>query len=110
MIIPVLTTVFAVVATLIGTPELTLVYIPVILPLMIALGYDSIVAAAIALIGSVVGFTAGVLNPVNVGLSQQIVGVPLFSGIGFRIVIFVLTVAVASLFIMRYAKKLKTIH
>ncbi|MBP2077002.1 YfcC family protein [Oceanobacillus polygoni] len=107
LIIPVLTTVFAFVATLIGTPELTLVYIPVILPLMIALGYDSIVAAAVALIGSVVGFTAGVLNPVNVGLSQQIVGVPLFSGIGFRVTIFVLTVVVASLFIMRYAKKIK---
>lgn len=110
LIIPVLTTVFAIVATLIGTPELTLVYIPVIMPLMIALGYDSIVAAAIALIGSVVGFTAGVLNPVNVGLSQQIVGVPLFSGMSFRIIIFVLTVAVASLYIMRYAKKLKTIR
>ncbi|MFP3488872.1 YfcC family protein, partial [Staphylococcus sp. SIMBA_130] len=70
-------------------------------------GYDSIVAAAIALIGSVVGFTGGVLNPVNVGLSQQIVGVPLFSGMSFRIIIFVLTVAVASLYIMRYAKKVK---
>ena len=97
LIIPVLTTVFAIVATLIGTPELTLVYIPVIMPLMIALGYDSIVAAAIALIGSVVGFTEGELNPLNVGLSQQIVGVPLFSGMSFRIIIFVLTVAVASL-------------
>ena len=71
LIIPVLTTVFAIVATLIGTAELSLVYIPVIIPLIIALGYDSITATAIALCGTVVGFTVGVLNPINTGLAQN---------------------------------------
>lgn len=61
LIIPVLTTVFAIIATLIGTAELSLVYIPVIIPLIIALGYDSITATSIALCGTVVGFTVGVL-------------------------------------------------
>ena len=70
-IIPVLTSVFAIIATLIGTAELSLVYIPVIIPLIIALGYDSITATAIALCGTVVGFTVGVLNPINTGLAQN---------------------------------------
>ncbi|SHG90083.1 YfcC family protein [Ornithinibacillus halophilus] len=107
LLIPILTTVFATVATLIGTPELSLVYIPVILPLLIALGYDSIVAAAIALCGTVVGFAAGVLNPINTGLAQKISGIPVFSGLGFRLIIFILAVALAVLFIMRYANKVK---
>ncbi|WP_053365803.1 YfcC family protein [Bacillus sp. FJAT-27245] len=107
LLIPILTTVFAVVATLIGTPELSLVYIPVILPLMIALGYDSMVAAAIALFGTVIGFTAGVLNPINTGLAQKISGLPVFSGVGFRLIIFVLAVTMAVLFLMRYANKVK---
>ncbi|MHA6253187.1 YfcC family protein [Oceanobacillus sp. CAU 1775] len=107
LIIPILTTVFAVVATLIGTPELSLVYIPVILPLMIALGYDSLVAAGIALMGTVIGFTAGVLNPINVGLSQKIVGIPVFSGIGLRILLFVIVLSVGIFFLMRYASKVK---
>ena len=71
LIIPVLTTVFAIIATLIGTAELSLVYIPVIIPLIIALGYDSITATSIALCGTVVGFTVGVLNPINTGLAQN---------------------------------------
>ena len=66
-----MTSVFAIIATLIGTAELSLVYIPVIIPLIIALGYDSITATAIALCGTVVGFTVGVLNPINTGLAQN---------------------------------------
>lgn len=106
-IIPVLTTVFAIVATLIGTAELTLVYIPVIIPLIIALGYDSITATAIALCGTVVGFTVGVLNPINTGLAQKLSGIPVFSGIGLRIILFIVVLAVTIVFIMRYAKKVQ---
>ncbi|WP_254660867.1 YfcC family protein [Bacillus sp. FJAT-27225] len=107
LLIPILTTVFAIVATLIGTPELSLVYIPVILPLMIALGYDSMVAAAIALFGTVIGFTAGVLNPINTGLAQKISGLPVFSGMGLRLILFVIAVTMGVLFLMRYANKVK---
>ncbi|WLV25185.1 YfcC family protein [Aciduricibacillus chroicocephali] len=107
MLIPVLTTVFAIIATLIGTAELSLVYIPVIMPLVIALGYDSITAAAIALCGTVVGFTAGVLNPINTGLGQKLAGVPVFSGMGLRFIVFVITITAAIFFIIRYAKKVK---
>jgi uncharacterized ion transporter superfamily protein YfcC len=107
LIIPILTTVFAIVATLIGTPELSLVYIPVILPLMIALGYDSMVAAAIALVGTSIGFTAGVLNPINVGLSQTIVGLPVFSGVPMRLFIFIVSIIIGVFFIIRYARKVK---
>lgn len=107
MLIPVLTSVFAIIATLIGTAELSLVYIPVIMPLIIALGYDSITAAAIALCGTVVGFTAGVLNPINTGLGQKLSGLPVFSGIGLRLIVFAITVTAAILFIIRYARKIK---
>ncbi|MUV38282.1 uncharacterized protein JNUCC1_02120 [Lentibacillus sp. JNUCC-1] len=107
LLIPILITVFATVATLIGTPELSLVYIPVIMPLMIALGYDSIVAAAIALCGTVIGFAAGVLNPINTGLAQKVSGLPVFSGLGFRLIIFIVVVSAAIAYILRYAKKVK---
>ena len=106
-IIPVLTSVFAIIATLIGTAELSLVYIPVIIPLIIALGYDSITATAIALCGTVVGFTVGVLNPINTGLAQKLSGVPVFSGIGLRLTLFIIVLFVTILFIMRYAQKVK---
>jgi len=50
----------------IGMPELCMVYVPVILPLMLALGFDSMTAAATALIGSAAGFTAALTNPSHI--------------------------------------------
>ena len=107
LLIAVLTTVFAFIATLIGTVELSLVYIPVIMPLIIALGYDSVTAASIALCGTAAGFSAGVLNPINTGLAQKLSGLPVFSGMGLRTIVLLLAIATAILFIMRYAQKVK---
>lgn len=92
MVIPVLIIVFAIVATLIGTQELALVYVPVILPLMIVLGFDSVVAASVALCATTAGFATGILNPINTGLGQKIAGIPVFSGIGLRSAAFVVFV------------------
>lgn len=105
LLIPLLISVFAALATLIGTQELSLVYIPVLLPIVIALGFDSVTAVAIALIGTTAGFSAGVLNPINTGLAQQIAGLPTFSGAGLRLVALVLLVAIGSLWTMRYASR-----
>ncbi len=103
-VIPVLMTLFAGLATIIGTQELSLVYVPVILPLLVALRFDSITAAAIALCATTAGFAAGVINPINTGLAQQLSSLPLYSGFGLRLVALVAMLVVAVLWVMRYAK------
>ncbi len=107
LVIPVLMVLFAVIASLIGTQELALVYVPVILPLLIALGFDSVTAAAVALCATSAGFTAGVLNPVNTGLGQKIAGVPVFSGVPLRLTVLVVLVGTAVAYVMRYASKVQ---
>ncbi|MFD2829524.1 YfcC family protein [Corticicoccus populi] len=107
MIIPILFVLFAVICSLIGTQELSLVYVPILIPLMIALRYDSIVAAGTALIATTAGFTTGFLNPVNTGLGQRLSDVPVFSGIEFRIIAFVVFVLIGMIYLMRYAGKVK---
>ncbi|MEC2077135.1 YfcC family protein [Metabacillus fastidiosus] len=107
VLIPVLMVMFAIICSLIGTQELSLVYVPVILPLMIALGYDSVVAAAVALVATTAGFTTGFLNPVTTGLGQKISGLPLFSGIEIRIIAFIVFVLAGIIYIIRYARKVK---
>jgi uncharacterized ion transporter superfamily protein YfcC len=107
LMIPVLMVTFAVIATLIGTQELALVYVPVILPLMIALRFDSVVAVATALLATTAGFTAGVLNPINTGLGQTIAELPLYSGFGLRVLLFVCLVGAGVAYLMRYALKVR---
>jgi len=108
LILPVLMTVFAVVATLIGTQELALVYVPVILPLMIALRFDSITAAGVALLATTAGFTSGVLNPINTGLGQTIAELPLYSGAGLRSLLFIALLGASVLYITRYALRVRS--
>lgn len=107
LIIPVLMVTFSVIATLIGTQELALVYVPVILPLMIALGFNSVTAAAVALLATTAGFTAGVLNPINTGLGQTIAQIPVFSGIGLRALLFICLTGAAVLYVVRYAARVR---
>ena len=78
-----------------------------IVPLAIALGFDAIVGLSMVTIGASVGFTAGVLNPFTVGVAQSIAELPPFSGIGFRIVLFIVLYIVAVIYVYRYAEKVK---
>lgn len=107
LIVPILMTVFAIIDAFIGMPELCLVYVPLILPLALALGFDSITAAAIALCGSAAGFTAALTNPFTIGIAQKISGLPLYSGAGYRIIVLITTLTVGIIFVMRYAMKVK---
>lgn len=105
IIIPVLMLVFALIDSFIGMCELTMVYVPIILPLVLMLGFDSITACAIALCGSAAGFTAALTNPFTIGIGQKIAGLPLYSGIGYRIIVLAVTLAVGIIYVIRYAKK-----
>lgn len=107
LVIPALMVPFAVIATLIGTQELSLVYVPVILPLLIALGFDSVTAVAVALCATTAGFAAGVLNPINTGLGQAISGLEPFSGASLRLALLVCLIAIATAYVMRYARRVQ---
>lgn len=107
IIIPVLMFTFAIIDAFIGMPELCMVYVPIILPLALALGFDSVTAAAIALCGSAAGFTAALTNPFTVTIAQKIAGLPLYSGTKFRIVILIVMTLIGILYVVRYAKKVQ---
>ncbi len=107
VIIPVLTLIFAVGGGTIGIAEETLVFLPVLLLLARSLGYDSLVAGGIALVGANAGFASAFMNPFTVGVAQGIVGLPIFSGIAYRAVVWAVVTAVTILFLCRYAAKVK---
>lgn len=107
VVIPVLMLTFSAIATVIGTQELALVYVPVILPLLIALGFDSVTAAAVALTATSAGFMSGVLNPINTGLGQSIAGLPPFSGLGVRAAAWIAITGTAIAYTMWYARRVR---
>lgn len=107
LLIPIVMLFFGIGGSLMGMAEETLPYIAIMIPLAIALGFDAIVGTAIVLVGASVGFTSAIMNPFTVGVAQGIAELPTFSGVGFRIAIFVVMYLVSVIFIYRYAMKVK---
>ncbi|MFP4081511.1 MAG: YfcC family protein [Candidatus Aminicenantes bacterium] len=108
LIVPVLTLVFAVGGGSIGIAEETLIFLPPLLMLARSLGYDSLVAGGIALVGANAGFASAFMNPFTVGVAQGIVGLPLFSGIEFRSVVWLIITTVTIIFMSRYASRVRS--
>lgn len=107
LIIPVLMYMFATIAAFIDTPELAIVYVPIIIPVMLKLGYDTVTATAVALGGTITGYIGAMTNPFTVGIAQEIAGLPRFSGIGYRFIVFLIITAIAAVYIVTYARKVK---
>lgn len=106
-LIPIMMLFFAIGGSLIGMFEETLPYIAILVPLSVALGFDAMTGAAIVLLGASVGFTSAVMNPFTFGIAQGIAELPPFSGMGFRIVVFVVMYLTAVAFVYRHAMKVK---
>lgn len=91
----------------IGMAEEALVFIPMLVPLAIAMGFDSLTGLALALVGPCAGFTGAFINPFTLQVAQGFVGLPLLSGMGYRVIIFIVQTIVAFLFIFWYAQRVK---
>lgn len=106
LIITSLLILFSVLGT-IGFGEGGIPFIPLAMAVVMGLGYDRITAFAIPTVGLAIGFTAGVVNFYTTGVSQTIVGLPIYSGLGFRIVSLVVFIIISLIYILRYANKTK---
>ena len=108
LLIPIFITVFAIGGFTMGMSVEVLVFVPIGIAVAKAVGYDTITGTAMIAMGSIVGFTAGIYNPFNVGVAQSIAGVtPMFSGAWYRWIILVAFIVVTSLYIIHYAEKVK---
>jgi uncharacterized ion transporter superfamily protein YfcC len=106
LFVPVLMLMFSLGGATFGMNEEIIPFVLIIVPICLALGYDSIVGVAIPLIGAHIGFASAFLNPFNVGIAQGIAEVPVFSGIGYRVISWAISTIVAILFLLWYVKRL----
>ncbi len=107
LMIPILMSVFAIGGTTFGMAEESLAFYVLIITVMIAAGYDSLVGASIVLLGCGVGVLGSTINPFATGIASEFAGVSIDEGIVGRLVILVVGTAIAIAFVMRYAAKVQ---
>jgi uncharacterized ion transporter superfamily protein YfcC len=107
LFIPVLMTVFSLAGAVFGMAEELIPLVIIFIALSRALGYDSIVGTAIPFLGAAAGFACAFFNPFTVGVAQGIAGVPIYSGLAYRVCAWVVATSVVITYVMIYAAKVK---
>ncbi len=105
--IPILMALFASGGTIYGMAEESLAFYTLIIPVMIAAGYDATVGVAIIMLGAGVGTLGSTINPFATVIASDAAGVPFTNGIMLRLALLATCWLACVAFVMRYAAKVK---
>ncbi|MFE1557732.1 YfcC family protein [Streptomyces sp. NPDC058734] len=99
--------VFSVLGTVEGFAEETLGFYGLLVPMMLALGYDRLVAVGASILGAGIGVLCSTVNPFATGVASSAAGISLGDGILLRGVMWVVLTAVTVLYVVRYARRVQ---
>lgn len=105
--IPVTVILFSIGGATFGMAEETLIFIPILIPLSLSMKYDSTLGVAIPFLGAAAGFTAGFMNPFNVGIAQGIANLSPYSGFTFRLIVWAVATSIVIAFLKLYEKRIE---
>lgn len=98
---------FSVFGAVFGMSEETIAFCLVLVPMAISMGYDSITGVCMVFVAAGLGFAGAILNPFTIGIAQGLAGLPLFSGIEYRLFCWCVINVVGFAWILRYAARVK---
>ena len=105
--LPLLFILFSLGGATFGMAEECIPFAMIMVPFVIALGYDSIVAVTVTYVASQVGNAVSWMSPFSVAVAQGIAGVPVLSGATFRLIMWVTVTLASAAFMMVYAERVR---
>ena len=107
LLIPVLMLVFSIAGAAFGIEEETLPFFPVLIPVLLAAGYDTLVGLSIIKMGAALGVMGSIANPFAVAIASRFAGISMTDGIAIRLVLLAIYIPAGIIFTMRYAEKVR---
>ena len=107
IIITLIMLMFSIFGAVFGMSEETIAFVIIFVPMAISMGYDSIVGVNMCFVAAGLGFAGALLNPFTIGIAQGLSGIPLFTGIEYRLFTWFVINLFGIIYILRYAKKVK---
>ena len=105
--LPLLFILFSLGGATFGMAEECIPFSMIMVPFVIALGYDSIVAVVVTYVASQVGNAASWMSPFSVAVAQGIAGIPVLSGASFRLALWVVVTLASAAYMMVYAERVR---
>ncbi|MGP4075325.1 putative basic amino acid antiporter YfcC [Halobacillus sp. K22] len=107
LIIPVMFFLFSLGGAVFGMGEEAIAFAMILVPLVVALGYDAITGIMITYVATQIGFGTSWMNPFGVAIAQGVSDVPVLSGTPFRFVMWLVFTAVGTFYTWKYASKIR---
>ena len=107
LMIPILMCMFAVGGATFGMEEETLPFFPIVIPIFLAAGYDTITAIAVIKLGAALGTMGSLANPFSVAIACKFADISMGDGILIRFLILFTGIPIGLFFVMRYAAMVK---
>lgn len=105
ILVPAMMIIFSMGSTFMGMAKEYLLVIPMVVAMANRMGMSSLIGLAIVAIPVKVGYLASITNPYALSIAQPLVGVPVFSGMGMRIFVYVVLMIIGILYVLRSIKK-----
>lgn len=102
-----LTVLFSLAGAVFGMSEETIPFVGIVVPLAVSMGYDAFMGMLVVYVASNIGFSSAFLNPFTVGIAQGMADLPLFSGMGYRLLCWGILTALLVVFVVIYAHKVR---
>ena len=107
MLILILMPLFALGGTTYGMGEETMAFYPLLVPVMMSVGFDSLTGVAIILLGSQIGCLASTLNPFATVIASDTAGISSASGLLLRVIFWIVLTGLSTYYVYRYADKVQ---
>lgn len=107
IVITLIMVLFGIFGAVFGMSEETIAFVAVVIPLARSLGYDDFVGVCMVYVAAHVGFAGAMLNPFTIGIAQDMSGLPLFSGIEYRVFCWLVLMAITITFVLWYAGRIR---
>jgi uncharacterized ion transporter superfamily protein YfcC len=106
-LIPVLMLIFSLAGASFGIEEETLPFFLVLIPVLLAAGYDTLTGITVIKLGAALGVMASLANPFAVAIASRFAGISMGDGIVIRLILLAIYIPAGIIFTMRYAEKVK---
>ena len=98
---------FSLLGTTMGWADETLGFYALLIPLLLALGYDRMAVAGMIIASTTVGAMASTVNPFSIGVASEFAGVGIGDGMGLRWIGWAVLTTITIAYVVRYAERAK---
>ncbi|APU70801.1 YfcC family protein [Companilactobacillus crustorum] len=106
-LIVIVTSLIALGGTTFGLAEETIAFYPILIPIFLLAGYDTLTAVAAVYLGTAIGSMSSTINPFSTVIASNAAGINFTDGLPMRVLMWFAAVGISIVYTIHYAEKVR---